>query len=722
VRLVVLLAGLSAVTWQWRRADAALGREADQRQRTEAALAHSALALAEAALRSGDAPGVLAALESVPASRRDPTWTYLQGEADTSRVLAFEGLESGDVLAVAPVPSRPSCFVVAGRRGRLAIYELGPEGRASLRQDWPAGFAAPVANEALSIAVSADGERVAVGRGGPGGLVIHRLADGAVEAEWPAQRSGRLEFSPDGTLLLQVEAERRALVMWDVALRQEVWRWTDAYQTARFVGDGAEVANFSWGTGLRLVRASDGEMVRGLPGSYLDHHGAARRGDVLVAGNPLGFIRGFSLADGRQIFESQPHGSPIVRVEFLPGDERFLTASVLPDGRQALQVWAAASGRLVQTLLGGSGELRDLAVHPRTAEVVVLGQPCRVWSAAGDPPVQVLRGRNVHPSAVFWGGPDTLFGPDPGAFGSALLQLPGWPTEDGAMIGEGGPVARPRLVWRPSTDDHGQPSVSLDGRRAAIGRYNSPREIEIVEWEAEPGRVRRVGSVTPFAPISYVRLSPHGDRLAVVEHSYERMRIVGVPDGLPMVELDLSGVMRISDLAWLDDGRRLAGLVTRQARRAAPGSVEQVALWDVTTGRQLAAVSHAGVMSVLVASPDGRQLAEAGADRNVRVRDAATLEVVREFRAHNAPLTTLAWHPSGSVLATAGEDLSIRLWHLPDARRLEELVGPLSPPSSVSFSADGRGLAVASRDRSAWIWRPRALRPGLGSESPRTRR
>ncbi len=124
--------------------------------------------------------------------------------------------------------------------------------------------------------------------------------------------------------------------------------------------------------------------------------------------------------------------------------------------------------------------------------------------------------------------------------------------------------------------------------------------------------------------------------------------------------------------------------------------------------REMKTDNHS-LTSVACASPDGRRFVEAGADRNVRLRDGATLEVQREFRTHNAPITALAWHPTRAILATASEDLVIRLWNLDSGTRLEELRGPPSPPSVLSFSADGTRVATEARDGVARIWEPRSL-------------
>lgn len=152
---------------------------------------------------------------------------------------------------------------------------------------------------------------------------------------------------------------------------------------------------------------------------------------------------------------------------------------------------------------------------------------------------------------------------------------------------------------------------------------------------------------------------------------FAHLGILDVATGKPAVALEVPDIKRFIDVAWLDGGKHLAGLVTTHAPRSTPGSVEQIVLWDTATGRIVRSVTNASITTVACAAPDGRGFVEAGADRNVRLRDAATLEVLREFRVHNAPITALAWHPTRPVLATASEDLVIRLWNLDDGKRLE---------------------------------------------------
>jgi eukaryotic-like serine/threonine-protein kinase len=686
--IVVLIAGFTAVTWQWRRAEKAQDREMQERLRAERALAHSAVALAEAALREGNGPEVQAALATVPMEYRDETWTYLLGESDTSRLLPPIGIEKIDDLAADTV--RASIFAAADRAGKIVIFNVRDGSRLL---EFTPGFATNAAKAPLRLAFSKAGDRLAIGRGAPGGIVVHDTRDGRKLAEWAAPPTGQLEFSPDGTAILQTSANRRTTRLWNVADGVPRWVLDQEYQAAGFASDARYVVSYSWVDQLRLLNADDGTPVRQLTDNYFEKFAAQLGGNLVVAANPLGFVRGFDESNGRQRFEFQPHEKAIHSVAFLPGGELFLTAATRPDGRQALQCWDVENGRHFQTFNGGSSRIDALALHPLSGQLIVVGHEARVWDAAGLPPIRTIRSNNAHPSAVFWGDEDQIFAPSPNGRYSAYLR---------SLSGE-----LSTNIWSPPGGQYGQPSVSADGRRAAIGRYNSSARIVVAERDGT--KIRQGASLNLRRMMAHLRISPNGDRVAVVQFGFSGVDIFDVATGKPAVALEKPGINGFRDVAWLDGGKQLAGLVTTYGPRNTPGSVEQVVLWDTASGRIVRNVTNASLTTVACAAPDGRRFAEAGEDRKVRIRDGTTLEVLREFRVHNAPITALAWHPTRPILATASQDLVIRLWNLEDGARLEELRGPLSPPSVLSFSPGGTRLATAARDQVVRIWEPRSL-------------
>jgi len=118
-------------------------------------------------------------------------------------------------------------------------------------------------------------------------------------------------------------------------------------------------------------------------------------------------------------------------------------------------------------------------------------------------------------------------------------------------------------------------------------------------------------------------------------------------------------------------------------------------LWDAATGKRLKTV-EALAAATLEGSPDGKWIAEGGTDKRIRFRDAKTLEVVREIRAHDAPVGDLKWHHTLPLLVSAGADQWIRVWEPETGRLLEEFRRVDLIPEGLDISADGRQLGIGN--------------------------
>lgn len=688
--ILAMLMGILGVLWQWREAEGARRNESMQLRRAESALANSALSLAESALRDGDSASARAALETVLADLRGDSWSYFLRETDTSRPL---GLYPGERLVdLAAVPSRPSVFAAALASGKVVIFDV--HARSNLLTIDPA-LNANQGSASLRIAVTHSGHRLAIGLDRAGRIAVHSLTDGQLLTQWKAPATDRLEFSPDGAKLLQGTARGEQLILWDVFTGVPIWSLTNGYHHARFMPDGKRLLSYSWMRQFQVLATEDASEVLPLEGDYFNESAGQPGGETIAATNPLGFIRVYDALTGQLRFELQPHESEFRYIEFLPGGERFLTAAVLPDRQLALQCWDVRMGRMVAALTGGRGEIRAIRLHPASGELIVHGDETRVWESLGVPQSRILRSGNAHPSALFWGDGSWFFGPGPDGHGSSLLDISSETNQ---------------VLWIPESQDHGQPSMSANRKRVALGRYSSNNAIAILECEGD--QVRQIGTIDPQSLLDFVRLSPDGSRIAMVSERCTELRVAGIQPHSRAIPLATNGIFHFSDVGWLNDGHALVGLATSHAPRNTPGSVEEIVLWNVTTGGIERSVPHSGIGAVLVVAPDGKRFAEGGMDRMLRIREGTTLAVVRELRAHNLGITALAWHPTRNVVATASADLAIRLWNLDDGTRLEELRGPVSPANALSFSADGRRLAAAARDGATRIWEPRTLAAG----------
>jgi WD40 repeat protein len=667
--------------------------------------AEANLALTEAALREANGPLMQAALKAVPEDLRDPTWRYLMAQSDTS--IAQPSAAYGPLSHLAADPVRPGVFAVWTGGGKIHLLDVR-HGTKLLEFATPFD---PQINDGVSaIAFSPDGERIAIGRAGAaskGGIVIHSARDGKKLQEWAAPFTSRttFSFSPDGKILLQgnldkVSKSPMLLNAWDASSGSLLWTFTfkdSVGMLGVFTPDSQQVVAYANGK-VSLLSASDGSLVRPLGNWVLRSMAAHPKGNRVVLGGEDGIIRGVSLADAKVIFEFRPQKTPILQLAFTPDGARFASVAVLKDGRQAIEVWDAATGAPLQFLLGGSGPVTAAGVHPISGELLVTGPNPHVWSLAGSK--WNLRGIGWA-RAAFWGNDDQIFAPRADGVG-ALHSLQG---------------GTPNMLWPISGSAWFRVNVSADGRFALAGPTN--KDIPMSLFKNPGTQVEMVATFTPPEFRRLVRLSPTGDRVVSVADYKVEVNVYDTTSGKSLVRPDLGGLSRVNDIGWSSDGRKLLGLVTAKSDRGNEGSEERILVWDASSGKILQSATNATAMDVIALSPDGRRFAEAGADKKVRIRDAATLALQQEFRAHDAGITALAWHPTKSILASASEDLSIRVWDLDTGARLEDLHGFLAPPTELNFSPTGKRLAAAVSDEGTRIWElPTRQKPAPTVENP----
>ncbi len=142
---------------------------------------------------------------------------------------------------------------------------------------------------------------------------------------------------------------------------------------------------------------------------------------------------------------------------------------------------------------------------------------------------------------------------------------------------------------------------------------------------------------------------------------------------------------------------------------ASAGSDKEIRLWEVATGRELRTSlrilsGHHGPISAVVFSPNGRFLASASDDRTTRIWDVETGRELRRLEGHSHVVTATAISPDGRYLATASEDKTLRVWDFERGYELRLLVGHTDIVLSVAFSPDGRWLASGSADRTVRFW------------------
>lgn len=198
-----------------------------------------------------------------------------------------------------------------------------------------------------------------------------------------------------------------------------------------------------------------------------------------------------------------------------------------------------------------------------------------------------------------------------------------------------------------------------------------------------------------FANVQKV-FSPDGKRFAQIKPLDQHITIFDAQSGLAVNIFKLASSIFQPVVVFSRDGRKLA----------VNGSFSGADLYDADTGEhlrsfQLRGVFEAGGVTGLAFTPDDRYLITSGS--NVRIWDAATGRIQRQFDGHRGAVFSIAVAPDGKTLASAGEDKTVRFWSLTDGKELKQ-IAVAAPVKKIAFSKNGQILNGFNDNREICAW------------------
>ena len=131
-----------------------------------------------------------------------------------------------------------------------------------------------------------------------------------------------------------------------------------------------------------------------------------------------------------------------------------------------------------------------------------------------------------------------------------------------------------------------------------------------------------------------------------------------------------------------------------------------VQIWDVAEAQVITHLKHVGIdwAYSTTFSPNGKMLASAADDGQIRIWDTSTWALLSVLKGHMGGIMALQYSPSGKLLASGGQDNTIRLW---DAERLEFLCalgGHADAVECLIFNPEGTRLMSSGKDQLIRVW------------------
>jgi WD40 repeat protein len=539
-------------------------------------------------------------------------------------------------------------------------------------------------------------------------------------------------FAPGGKLVASAGRDGR-VVVWDVEagrVRHRLDAHRGAALSLAFAPGGGTLASGGEDRVIRLWDLASGRLIRALEG-HRDSVCAlafAPDGNTLASGDT-----DWAYHRGRDT-------------------SRFTGPD--PGHRGEWRLWDAATGTPRRTVTE-PGRVSSLAFAPDGQSLACgVGRAVRLYDVASETP-----GRTVasHDGAVT----SLAFAPD----GKALISGSHDRTARRVSLPAGAEAWRSSGYWQQvnsvaiSRDGLLIAAGSSDNRFAQRklkpgAQGLGPGAVRL--WDARTGRLlRRLGD--PAEQVMAVAFSPDGQLVASAgagasgsgairlwdsatgapvwstdDRAAEALAIVFAPDGSSLATADADGLIKLRDprtgsvvrtLEGHEGGATSVAFSGDGAIVCGGGADEGAYLWEARTGRAIRTIratrsprelvhpGHERLITFVALSADGGTLVTCSGsaspvfgDRQVRVWDAHTGQLRREFSRPQSAGRFLALSPDRITLATSGSGKAIALWDVRTGRLVRELVGHPHPAQSATFSADGRLLVSGADYRTTKVW------------------
>jgi WD40 repeat protein len=611
-----------------------------------------------------------------------------------------------------------------------------------------------------SVALSADGTRIASGAAGkgrrPGEVKVWDAGTGKEILALPGYtgEARGVALSADGSRLVAPGARRGELALWDVKTGQSIRRFGG--HNGRFGGHNGVVASVALSAnGKRIASGND--------------DGTAKVWDTDTGRELFTFkcrrrVSGVALsADGRQLVTGSWDGTVKVwdtrtgAATYTLRRFAFLGPAHLVGQVLAAQEFAPGAGvaaPVVQVLNGAKvAEHRAFILFANPVAAVALSADGKtiVSAGLGDRTVEVWDAEAGRLKRKLTGNTGMVMCVAVSADGKFIASAGLGGVLEGEFWQEvkvwGAEAGKERFILRGhSRAFNSSVAISADGKRIVsggsepagaegeAGRRQQPKSVGVVRvWQTEsvgPAVLQTRARGTLLWGVG-VAFDPDGKCILLART---------VPSGRPT---DAPAEVKVLDarkgkprLTLADTGGATCWAFSPDGKSVALGDkAGAVRAWDLRSGREIFTVAaHRAPVTSVAFSSDGACIASGSGEGNwqkakqtwgeVTVWDVKTGRARRTFNGHPDPVTAVTFGPGGKRVLSASLDplarkkagkgfivqpgglgsSTVKLWDAETGQDLLTLRGHTAWVSSLAFSPDGKRIVTGSLDNTAKVW------------------
>ncbi len=585
--------------------------------------------------------------------------------------------------------------VIGGYDGSVGLWSLSTRTRIAKYEGHPS--ANQEQRHVFSVAVSADAS-----------IVASAAADGHVKL-WPtsalppvkplaslAIESGEalsVALSPDGSRLA-VATNAKTLEIREAktsSVLHTIGGFNTSCASVSFAPDGKWIAGAAQSGWASVWNAETGEKLF----SVEAHPGGARRAVFSPDGQMLATCGWdetaavWSLPDGSLRYRTEKQGLSVSDVKFSPDGELLITATgSFYDWQKpgTVKLWMAQDGKPVKTLGSHEAEIKGLVMDAGGWHIVSYGgNGAKIWRRDNAGLHHAIGAGTIVTSAAISPDGNTFFAGD----------------RSGRMV-----------VYDLQT---GQVKRTLEGHDELVYDINASADGSVIASSSKDGSVKLwSGERTPIVPREFRTKEDPAETYSVAYSPDGGLIAVGGKDKtISLFDSKTRHALReftghndmVFRMVFTKDGKSLLSA-------SGDGTVR---LWNVATGEELHKWNaHGETVSMvrsLALSPDGQRIAAGNWDGETYVWDLPTQKEVLRLPKQSLAVSGLAFSPDGKILAASTGSWQkfhtpglVLLWNAQTGENLASFTNHTKEIKGVLFSEDGKMLISYSSDASLRFW------------------